>query len=108
MSHMRIGYVRFAVAIGSPGRAGNNITMAKLRTKETTISTPRDSLMDEITVEGPFLVCRAFRDVQGAGRKRQVIAERFTPLTNVIDFELAPETDPGPDDHKQQKAGPTR
>ena len=90
---MKVLYVRFVEAVGTPGYAGSNIKKAKLRTKETEQSTPRDELMDEIVVEGSFLALRAFRTVPG--RKQPVLAERLTPITNCIDLELVPEAKKG-------------
>lgn len=96
---MKVQYVRFVESVGSPGYAGSNIKKAKLRSKDTEVSTPKDELMEEIEVEGPFLILRALRTVPG--RRRPVIAERYTPITNCIDLEPAVEPEPEP------KKGPT-
>ena len=80
---MKIAYVRFVQSIASPGYGGNDISKARLRTSETQATSARDELMDEMEVVEPFLVLRAVR-TQG---KRQVLAERLTPLSNCRDLE---------------------
>lgn len=97
---MRVKYVRFLEAVGTPGYAGANIKKAKLRSKQTETTTPRDELMEEIAVEGPWLVLRALRTVPG--RRDPVLSERYTPISNCVDVELVDEPEPA-----RTKKGPT-
>lgn len=89
---MKVQYVRFERAVSSPGYAGNTISKAKLRNPDTVQSSSKDELMDEMEVEGSFLVLRAFRVIN----RKQVVAERLTPITNCIDLEpyIEPEEPP--------------
>lgn len=90
---MKIKYVRFLQSVGSPGHSGTDITSAKLSTKATDVSTPRDQLMDGITIEKGLLVLTKMRMVRppAGGPAREHYFDRYVPLANVRDFELVDE-----------------
>lgn len=72
-------YIRFVESVMSPGRSGNSISKAMVATDPDKIpQCPRDELMEEIIVGDRVVCLKSSRGV------------RFTPLTNVRDYEPMP------------------